>query len=108
MSQITKTLRPENTNMFVIDLEYIVPFEEIDPLIEDHRVFLKKYYAQKIFIASGAKVPREGGVILALSDAREKIETLIKEDPFHQYGVARYTITEFYPSMMDPALSGLS
>lgn len=92
---------PEGTNIFVIDLQYITPFEQIDPLIEDHRAFLEKYYEQKVFIASGAKVPREGGVILAISDTLEKIETLIKEDPFHQNGVAKYSITEFKPSMMD-------
>ncbi|MFD2205741.1 YciI family protein [Kiloniella antarctica] len=92
---------PEGTNIFVIDLHYIAVFEQIDPLIEAHRAFLQKYYAQKVFIASGAKVPREGGVILALSDKKEKIEALIKHDPFYQNGVARYRITEFKPSMMD-------
>ncbi len=92
---------PEGTNIFVIDLQYITPFEQIDPLIEDHRAFLEKYYEQKVFIASGAKVPREGGIILAISDTREKIAALIKEDPFHQSGVAKYSITEFMPSMTD-------
>ncbi|WP_421782087.1 YciI family protein [Kiloniella litopenaei] len=91
----------------MIDLSYIVPLEAVDPLIDDHISFLKKYYAQKTFIASGAKVPREGGVILAVSDSKEKIKTLIKEDPFHQNNVARYTITEFNPTMTDPALGSM-
>ncbi len=88
--------------MYVIDLTYIVPLEAVDPLIDDHISFLKKYYAQNVFIASGAKVPRDGGVILAISDTREKVENLIKEDPFHQNRVARYAITEFCPTMMVP------
>ncbi|MEH6631493.1 MAG: YciI family protein [Halopseudomonas aestusnigri] len=92
---------PEGINIFVIDLQYISPFEQIDPLLEDHRAFLEKYYAQKVFIASGAKIPREGGVILAISDAREKVEALIKEDPLYQSGVAKYSITEFMPTMKD-------
>ncbi|PCJ90159.1 MAG: hypothetical protein COA52_10805 [Hyphomicrobiales bacterium] len=89
---------PEGSNIFIIDLEYIAPFEKIDPLIEDHLKFLDKYYKLNVFIASGAKVPRNGGVILAVSETKSMIADIIKENPFHANNVANYSITEFHPS----------
>lgn len=88
---------PEGKNIFVIDLEYIEPLEKVEPLLEAHMAFINKYYENETFIASGPKVPRTGGVVLAVSDSREEIETLLAEDPFHAAKVVRYTVTEFYP-----------
>lgn len=95
---------PENKTLFVIDLAYQVPFDQIDPLIDGHMAFLEECYAEGLFLASGPKVPREGGVILAVSDSRQRIEEVIKKDPFHQEEVAIYTITEFIPRMTHPGL----
>ncbi len=92
-------LVPAGQNLFVVDLHYIRPFDEIDPLIDAHILFLEANYAKGLFLASGAKVPRTGGVILATAPSREAVETLLENDPFHQHGVARYTVTEFGPSM---------
>lgn len=89
---------PASTNIFVIDLQYCVPLDQVDPVIPAHIVFLDKYYARGVFLMSGAKVPRDGGVILAVSDCKNTILELIKEDPFHIKGVAKYTVTEFIPS----------
>lgn len=97
-------LIPESHTMFVVDLHYVAPFEQIDPLIDDHVLFLERNYAAGRFIASGPKVPRTGGVIIAVSDSRAELETCLHDDPFHQHGVAKYTITEFRPSMRAPAL----
>lgn len=91
------SLIPEGNNIFVIDLEYIVPIEEVEPLMAGHMAFVNSCYEKNIFLASGPKVPRTGGVVLAVSDSREKIEGLLTEDPFHEAGVVRYMVTEFYP-----------
>lgn len=80
--------------MFVIDLEYIKNFEEIDALRPKHRELLQKYYDLGILLASGPKNPRTGGVIIALG-AREIIEKMIQEDPFYINQCAEYKITEF-------------
>ena len=97
---------PKGATLFVVDLEYVVPVEQVEPLIEGHMRFLEECYDKGIFMASGPKVPRTGGVILAQSDSREAIEALITQDPFHEQGVARYTITEFVPRMTCAALAG--
>ena len=53
-----------------------------------HVKFLKKHYAAGTFLVSGRKIPRDGGIILAVGKSKQEIETLIKEDPFHQHGLA--------------------
>ena len=96
---------PMGANIFVIDLQYCVPLEQVDPVIPAHIAFLDKYYASGVFLMSGAKVPRMGGVILAMTDCKDTIYGLIKEDPFHIKGIAKYTVTEFIPSKKSGILS---
>ncbi|MGF7079590.1 YciI family protein [Mucilaginibacter sp. UYCu711] len=90
--------------MFVIDLNYIVPLEELDTHMADHVKYLRKYYKKNVFVASGRKVPRTGGIILALADSKEAVEKLIKEDPFYKHKLAEFTVTEFLTSQYHPDL----
>ncbi|NDV21807.1 YciI family protein [Desulfovibrio sp. JC022] len=86
--------------MYILNLRYIKPLEEIDALLDEHIKFLEKHYDQGIFIASGRKVPRTGGVILTKNITLEKLEKAINEDPFKREGVAEYEIIQFIPTMM--------
>ncbi|RZA03605.1 MAG: GTP cyclohydrolase [Sphingobacteriaceae bacterium] len=90
--------------MFIIDLTYIVPLEELDQHMADHVKYLRKYYKKNVFVVSGRKVPRTGGIILVLTDSREDVEKIIKEDPFYKYELAEFTITEFLTSQYHPDL----
>lgn len=63
------TMIPPAQNLFVIDLHYIVSFEKIEPELDAHVEFLEENYASGHFIASGPKVPRTGGVIVAPQQA---------------------------------------
>ncbi|MEV4432525.1 YciI family protein [Streptomyces sp. NPDC049555] len=90
--------------MFVLELTYIAPIERIDAALPEHVAWLEAHYASGVFIASGRKVPRDGGVILALGDDRAKIEEITRSDPFTVAGVCEYTITEFIPTKTAPAL----
>lgn len=90
--------------MFIIDLHYIVPLEQLDAHMTEHVKFLRKYYSQNKFVASGRKVPRTGGIILALAESKEEVETIIKEDPFYIHNLAKFTITEFLTSQYHPEL----
>lgn len=92
--------------MFIIDLNYIVPLEELDAHMADHVKYLRKYYKKNVFVASGRKVPRTGGIILAMADTKEAVEKIIKEDPFYKHQLAEFTITEFLTSQYHPDLKG--
>jgi uncharacterized protein YciI len=88
--------------MFVISLHYIVPLEELDKHMTAHVKYLQKYYKQNVFVASGRKVPRTGGIILALAPSKEEIQQIIEEDPFYIHRLAEFTITEFLTSQSHP------
>ncbi len=84
--------------MFVIELIYKASLEDIDAHMGAHVRFLKKYYASGNFLVSGRKIPRDGGIILAVGKSRQDIEAIIKEDPFHRHGLADFRIIEFRAS----------
>src|SRR5688500_11076315 len=84
--------------VFVIELSYKVDLSEIDAHMAAHVAFLKKYYTQGNFLVSGRKIPRDGGIILAVGKSREQIENIISEDPFHRLGLADFRIIEFRAS----------
>jgi uncharacterized protein YciI len=84
--------------MFVIELIYKVDLARIDAHMAAHVRFLKKYYAAGNFLVSGRKVPRDGGIILAVGESRGRIESIMAEDPFHMHGLADFRIIEFRAS----------
>ena len=50
-------------------------------------------------------VPRTGGVLVVASRvAKEELETLLKDDPFHVHGLADYSVTEFKAGKLNPAM----
>ena len=93
--------------MFLIDINYIVTLEELDKHIDAHVEYLKKYTEKGVLIISGRKVPRTGGILIALADSKEEVEKIITEDPFYHYKLAEMTITEFLHARHNPALDEL-
>lgn len=93
--------------MFVVELIYKADLAEIDACMNAHMTFLRKYYAAGRFLVSGRKVPRDGGIILALGESREQIEAIVKEDPFVTRGLADYRIIEFRESQRAPSIDAL-
>jgi len=102
----TLRIQQGKSAMFVVSLNYKVPLEQVDAHIEDHIAWLKQAYAKGMFLASGRKVPRDGGVILAKGD-RAALEDELTRDPFHQHDLADYHIPEFDPVMVADGLEAL-
>ena len=93
--------------MFIINLQYIVPLESIDAHMTEHMKFLQKYYKLNVFVTSGRKVPRTGGIILALAKSKEEVDKIMSEDPFCIHKLAEYTVIEFLNSQSHPDLKKL-
>ncbi|MET9687166.1 YciI family protein [Streptomyces sp. NPDC006514] len=91
--------------MFVMELSYTAPIESVEEQMDAHIAWLDGYYAAGVFLASGRKVPRDGGVILAGGVSRAEIERIAAEDPFSVAGVCDYTITEFIATKTSADLS---
>lgn len=94
--------------MYVIELTFTCPAEEVEPQVQPHLDYLDVHYQARDFIASGAKNPRDGGIILANGAlSRERIDSIISEDPFHQHGLAEYRVVEFIADKYDDAIAPL-
>lgn len=91
--------------MFVLELTYTAPVERVDALMTEHVAWLDAQYAAGVFIASGRKNPRDGGVILAVGDDRAGIERIAASDPFATHGVCAYRVTEFVATKTSDALA---
>jgi|SRR3569833_275833 len=93
--------------MFIIDIHYTAPLEEVDKHRDGHVAYLKKYIDNNIFLVTGRKVPLTGGILIANAASREEVEQIITEDTFYQHKVAEMTITEFTHSRHSTVLNGL-
>ena len=93
--------------MFVVLLRYCQPLEVVDGLLDAHRLYLDENYARGVFLASGRRLPRTGGVILARAASREALEAILAEDPFAKAGAVSHELVEFLPGKVAPGLEGL-
>jgi uncharacterized protein YciI len=93
--------------MFVITLSYLVDIEQIDEAMPAHREWLDAQYEDGVFLASGAQIPRKGGVILAAGLPRLELEARLSLDPFQQRNLAAYEVVEFVPRAVKPGLEAL-
>jgi uncharacterized protein YciI len=84
--------------MFIVELQYTADLARIDARMPAHVAFLKKYYAAGNFVVSGRKIPRDGGIIVAIGESRDAIAAIMKEDPFVKHGLADVRIVEFRAS----------
>ncbi|MGZ3305338.1 MAG: YciI family protein [Asticcacaulis sp.] len=92
--------------MFLLSLTYKVPNDEVDRHLDAHKAWLKEGYEAGLFLASGRKVPRTGGMIFA-KGRRAEIDAMARKDPFYVNGVAEFTISEININMTSGELEGL-
>jgi uncharacterized protein YciI len=90
--------------MFVVLLTYKRPIADVEKYLNEHIDFLNAQYEAGVFIASGRRVPRTGGVILASGVEKAQLETILELDPFKRKGIAQYEIVEFVPTKMKAGL----
>lgn len=83
--------------MFIIQLSYKVPLTEVNQYLTAHREFLDYHYKQGLLIASGPMNPRTGGIIIAATTDKTKLEAIFAQDPFFLAEIADYHFIEFTP-----------
>lgn len=84
--------------MIIFNLTYVKPISEVERFLPAHICFLDEHYKKRLFICSGRKVPRTGGIILCNCADMEKAKEIMEKDPFFKEGIARYEVIEFVPS----------
>ena len=93
--------------MFIVSLTYTSGIDEIEKHLPAHINYLEQHYLTGNFLVSGRKNPRIGGVILAVTESREKLDEILIEDPFYINKLADYDVTEFIPTKASRELSFL-
>lgn len=95
--------------MFAITLTYTAPLDEVDAQVPEHMEWIAAQNAAGVFLTSGRRIPRTGGVILAASSVgAEKLAEILAQDPFSVHGLARYDVIEFTPGTTAPGFEVLS
>ena len=93
--------------IYVVVLTYIKPPEEVDSIIPEHVEWLKKGYSDGVFLASGRRIPRNGGVILAKCNNIESLKERLSLDPFNKLNIAKTEIIPFDATMKSPLLENI-
>lgn len=89
--------------MFIFSLTYVKPLSEVERLLPAHIQFLDEHYKKHLFMCSGRKIPRTGGVILCNCVDMVEAKAIMEKDPFYKEGIAQYDIIEFIPSKSSEA-----
>lgn len=84
--------------MFIFSLTYVKPLSDVERLLPAHIEFLDEHYKKHLFMCSGRKVPRTGGIILCNCTDMAEAKVIMEKDPFYKEGIAQYEIIEFVPS----------
>ena len=71
-----------------------------DGVLDLPRAYGRAFHGQAPdwFGSVGALCSGLGGIILAMGNSRQQIQTIIEEDPFYQHGLADFRIVEFRAS----------
>ncbi len=93
--------------MFLVDMQFLRPLDEIDQHIAAHREYLAQQYANGQLLLGGRKVPRTGGILLSRHASLSEVRAVFDADPLVQIGAASYSVIEFQPVMMQEELRPL-
>jgi len=93
--------------LFVVILTYVRPLEEIDAAGADHVAWLRRGYEEGVFLTSGRRIPRTGGIIIAKGTSAEAIAERLRHDPFQERGLATAEVFPFEPNMSSEAMKAI-
>lgn len=81
-------------------LRYRKPLEEVLKHVDAHRAYLAGLKQQRLLIASGPLVPRNGGMLLLRvpdNEADATLDSIRDNDPFTRAGVVQYELWPWAP-----------
>ena len=91
-------------------IRYRRPLEDVLPVVDEHRAWLRELQGQGILLASGPMDPRSGGALLLRvpDDAVHATLDRVRDgDPFTQRGLAQYELIPWAPTIGKDALDRL-
>lgn len=80
--------------MYLLNVSYTKPLEEVTAHFPTHAAWVKQYIDAGIFIFAGPKKSKLGGVIGVKSIDKNKLMDLISEDSYVKNDVAEYQVID--------------
>jgi len=92
-------------------LRYRKPLEEVLPLVDAHRAYLRGLFERGILLASGPFEPRAGGALLLRipdgATGAAVLDAVRDDDPFTLNGTAQYELLPWAPVIGKEGLDAL-
>jgi uncharacterized protein YciI len=93
--------------MFIIFLRFSRNQSQAGRFLEGHRDWIKRGFAEGVFLLAGSLEPGLGGAILARRTPLIDLQARINADPFVVENVVQAEIHEFEPAMTDERMQFL-
>ena len=84
-------------NHFIVFINYIVPFEQIQEILPKHRAYLDKGYQSGMLLMSGPNTAKTGGIVVARANSLNELKDFFTQDPYNINNAATYSYHEFDP-----------
>lgn len=92
--------------LFVCLVHYTKPLDEVLAHLDEHRAYLKKGYEEGFLLASGPRIPKDGGIIIGKFADKNAAQAFAHNDPYTQLQLAKYEILLFEPVLYAEILKG--
>ena len=93
--------------MFIVLLKFSDNKAKAAEFMGDHNEWLRRGFADGVFLMAGSLKPNLGGGILAHNATRTDIERRVSEDPFVAENIVSAEILEVTPARTDERLKSL-
>lgn len=93
--------------MFIIFLRLTDRKDQAGQFMDGHKAWIKRGFAEGVFLLAGSLEPDLGGSILAHQTTHPALQQRVNEDPFVAEGIVTAEIHELDPGMADERLQFL-
>ena len=91
-------------NCFLVQIQFLKPFESFGDTIFKHRAYLQKGYDQGMILMSGPRADKTGGLCVARADNEEALREFFAHDPYKLEKLAEHVIVPFTAAKYQPIL----
>ena len=93
--------------MFIVQLKFSSNKAQAGQFIEGHNAWIKRGFADGVFLLAGSLQPKLGGAVMAHNTSLSELQSRVGEDPFVAENVVSADIIEITPAKADERLSFL-
>lgn len=94
--------------MFIVLLEFSDNKANASDFMQGHIDWIKRGFADGVFLVSGSLQPNKGGGILAHNTTLDALKSRVASDPFVAQNIVAAEIHEITPSLTDERLQFLT